>query len=281
MGDESLREPEPGVQATAGLLRAQGFGGPFACAIVTGTGLGGIVRDLDTTLSVSYGQIPGFPAPGVSGHGGRLHAGTLAGRRVLVFEGRAHAYETGDAAVMRVPLGVAQVLGAQALLLTNAAGSLRPEVGPGSLVALTDHLNLSGLNPLIGEASDARFVPMVGAYDAALRAHLLDAARESGVVLHQGVYAWFAGPSFETPAEVRMAGLLGADLVGMSTVPEVILARFYGLPVAALSVVTNLGAGIDGGDPHHAETKAVAARAGDALARLVAAFVARLPASAP
>jgi purine-nucleoside phosphorylase len=150
-------------------------------------------------------------------------------------------------------------------------------------VALTDHLNLSGLNPLIGEASEARFVPMVGAYDAGLRTHLLEASRESGIPLHQGIYAWFSGPSFETPAEIRMAGHLGADLVGMSTVPEVILARFYGLPVAALSVVTNLGAGIGDGDPHHDETKAVAARAGDDLARLVAAFVARLrlPASAP
>ncbi|KQP33765.1 purine nucleoside phosphorylase [Methylobacterium sp. Leaf104] len=276
-----MREPEPGVQAAAGLLRARGFGGPFACAIVTGTGLGGFVRDLDATLSVSYAQIPGFPAPRVSGHGGRLHAGRLAGRRVLVLEGRAHAYETGDAAVMRVPLGVAQVLGAEALLLTNASGSLRPAVGPGSLVALTDHINLSGLNPLIGEAGDARFVPMVGAYDAGLRAHLLEAARESGIALHQGVYAWFSGPSFETPAEVRMVGHLGADLVGMSTVPEVILARFYGLPVAALSVVTNLGAGIGDGDPHHEETKAAAARAGDDLARLVAAFVARLSTSAP
>ncbi|KQP96012.1 purine-nucleoside phosphorylase [Methylobacterium sp. Leaf117] len=276
-----MGEPEPTVEAAAGLLRAQGFGGPFACAIVTGTGLGAWVCDLVETLSVSYAQIPGFPALGVSGHGGRLHAGRLAGRRVLVFEGRAHAYEAGDAAIMRVPLAVAQVLGAEALLLTNAAGSLRPEVGPGSLVTLTDHINLSGLNPLIGEPSDGRFVPMVEAYDASLRSHLLAAAAESGLVLHTGIYAWFSGPSFETPAEIRMAGRLGADLVGMSTAPEVILARFYGLPVAAVSVVTNLGAGIGDGNPHHAETKAVAADAGDDLARLVAAFVARLPARTP
>jgi purine-nucleoside phosphorylase len=275
-----MREPEPKVEAAAGLLRSGGFDGPFACAIVTGTGLGAWVRDLEASVSVPYAQIPGFPRPGVSGHGGRLHAGEIAGRRVLVLEGRAHAYESGDAGVMRVPIGVARTLGAAALLLTNASGSLRPAVGPGSLVALTDHINLSGLNPLVGEPSDARFVPMVGAYDAGLRGHLHAAAAEAGIALHEGIYAWFSGPSFETPAEVRMAGRLGADLVGMSTVPEAILARFYGIPVAALSVVTNLGAGIGDGDPHHDETKAAAARAGDDLARLVSAFVARLPASA-
>ncbi|NEU11982.1 purine-nucleoside phosphorylase [Methylobacterium sp. BTF04] len=264
------------ITAAAETLRARGLGGPYACAIVTGTGLGALVDRLDGVVSVPYGEIAGFPPPGVSGHRGRLHGGTLAGRRVLLFEGRAHAYETGNAAVMRVPVGVAQALGAGALLLTNAAGSLRPEIGPGRLVALNDHINLSGLNPLVGETSDARFVPMVGAYDAILRAHLAEAAAECGISLADGVYAWFSGPSFETPAEVRMAARLGADLVGMSTVPETILARFFGLRVASVSVVTNLGAGIGDGDPHHAETKAVAARAADDLARLVIAFVQRL-----
>lgn len=274
-------EPESSVDAALSLLRAEGLAGPFACAIVTGTGLGALARGLEEAVSVPYARIPGFPEPGVSGHGGWLHAGLLSGQRVLVFEGRAHAYEAGAAGAMRVPIGVARGLGARSLLLTNASGSLRPEVGPGSLVRLTDHINLSGLNPLIGERSDARFVPMVGAYDPALSAHLHAAAGAAGIPLHAGIYAWFCGPSFETPAEVRMAGLLGADLVGMSTVPEVILGRFYRLPVAAVSVVTNLGAGIGDGDPHHAETKAVAARAGDDLARLVAAYVARRPASEP
>lgn len=267
---------EAGVQAAAGTLRAHGFAGPYACAIVTGTGLGPLVRGLAAPVSLPYGRIPGFPAPRVSGHGGTLHAGIMAGRRVLLYEGRAHAYEGGDAGVMRVPIGVARALGAGALLLTNAAGSLIPQAGPGSLVALDDHINLSGMNPLVGEASDARFVPMVGAYDAQLRATLAAAAAACGIALRSGVYAWFSGPSFETPAEVRMAARLGADLVGMSTVPETILARFYGLRVAAVSVVTNLGAGIGDGDPHHAETKAVASRAAGDLARLVDAFVARL-----
>lgn len=267
---------DPTIDATVHLLRARGLAGPFACAIVTGTGLGTLVSDLGDAVTVPYREIPGFPPPGVSGHGGRLHGGLLGGCRVLVFEGRAHAYESGNAAVMRTPLAAARALGADTLLLTNAAGSLMPEIGPGRLVALSDHINLSGLNPLIGEPSDARFVPMVGAYDADLRRHLAEAAGACGIALSEGIYAWFSGPSFETPAEVRMAARLGADLVGMSTVPETILARFLGLRVAALSVVTNLGAGIGGGDPHHAETKAAAAGAAGDLARLVTAFVQRL-----
>jgi len=258
-------------------LEAEGFSGPYACAIVTGTGLGPLAGGLSEATHLPYAAIPGFPRAGVSGHAGRLHRGRLAGRRVLVFEGRVHAYETGDAAAMRVPLAAAGRLGAGCLLLTNSCGSLMVEAGPGSLVTLADHINLSGLNPLVGEASEARFVPMTGAYDPALRALLAQAARAEELALHEGVYAWFLGPSFETPAEIRMAGRLGADLVGMSTVPETILARFLGIPVAAVSLVTNHAAGLKGGDPHHAETKAVAARAGADLARLAAAFVARLP----
>lgn len=264
------------VAVAAASLRERGFHGAYACAIVTGTGLGAVLSGLVADAALPYADIPGFPAPGVSGHGGTLHQGTLAGRRVLVCEGRAHAYERGDPAAMRVPIGVAAALGAETLLLTNAAGSLMPEAGPGSLVALADHINLSGMNPLIGEAGEARFVPMVGAYDAGLRALLREAAVACALPLHEGVYAWFSGPSFETPAEVRMAGRLGADLVGMSTVPETILARYFGLRVAAVSVITNRAAGIGDGDPHHDETKAVAATAAIDLARLVAAFVSKL-----
>jgi purine-nucleoside phosphorylase len=264
------------VEAAADFLRARGFAGPHACAIVTGTGLGHLARLLEAPAALPYAEIPGFPRPGVSGHGGTIHAGRIAGRRVLPYEGRAHAYESGNAAAMRVPIGLARALGAGALLLTNAAGSLMPAAGPGSLVALSDHINLSGLNPLFGESSDARFVPMVDAYDPELRAGLRAAAARCGLDLSEGIYAWFSGPSFETPAEVRMVGRLGADLVGMSTVPEAILARFFGLRVAAISVVTNMAAGLSGGDPHHAETKAAAAAAASDLARLVEAFVAHL-----
>ena len=258
-------------------LRAEGFTGPYACAVVTGTGLGAVAALLTGARSLAYAGIPGFPAPGVSGHGGRLHAGRLAGRPVLVLEGRAHAYERGEAAAMRVPLAALAALGVERLLLTNASGSLMPEAGPGRLVLVSDHINLSGLNPLVGEGSEARFVPMNDAYDPGMRAGLAAAAEATGIALAEGIYAWFSGPSFETPAEVRMAGRLGADLVGMSTVPEVILARFLGLPVAAVSVVTNWAAGIAGGAPHHAETQATARGAADDLARLIRAFVAALP----
>lgn len=267
--------PDTAISIAAEAVRGHGFGGPYDVAIVTGTGLGLVAGKLEDSIALAYSEIPGFPSPGVTGHGGTLHAGRLSGRRVLVFEGRSHAYETGDAAIMKVPLGVAKALGVPLLLLTNAAGSLMAQAGPGSLVALTDHINLSGLNPLIGERSDSRFVPLVGAYDAAVRETLHEAARECEIPLQNGVYAWFSGPSFETPAEIRMAGRLGADLVGMSTVPEVILARFFGLRVAAISVVTNLAAGIGDGDPHHDETKRVAAAAAFHLARLIDAFVAR------
>ncbi|GJE17950.1 purine-nucleoside phosphorylase [Methylobacterium marchantiae] len=264
------------IAVATDIVKGRGFAGPYEVAIVTGTGLGLIAGRLESGIAVSYANIPGFPSPGVTGHGGTLHGGILAGRPVLVFEGRAHAYESGDAAVMKIPLGVAKALGTSLLLLTNAAGSLMPQAGPGSLVALSDHINLSGLNPLIGETGDARFVPMVGAYDAAAREALREAARICGIRLHEGVYAWFSGPNFETPAEIRMASRLGADLVGMSTAPEVILARFFGLPVAAISVVTNFAAGMGDGDPHHDETKRAAADAAFDLARLIDAFVARL-----
>jgi purine-nucleoside phosphorylase len=277
----SAAPDDPRVAEAAAVLKARGIEGPFALALVTGTGLGPLAERLEEARALPYGEIPHFPASGVSGHAGRLVAGRLGGRPVLLFQGRAHPYEHGDAAAMRVPVGVVAALGAPPLLLTNAAGSLMAEAGPGSLALVTDHLNLSGMNPLYGEASDARFVPMVDAYDPPLRAALKAAAAASGVPLSEGVYAWFSGPSFETPAEIRMAGRLGADLVGMSTVPEVILARFFGLRVAALSLVTNYAAGFrardEVGAPDHAETKRVAARAADDVGRLVAALLAHGP----
>ena len=261
------------VQETAAFLRANGFDGRFDCAVVLGTGLGPLVEDLTQTVRLPYAQVPHFPRSGVSGHAGALIAGTLEGRRVLALQGRAHYYETGDAAAMRLPVATIAALGAPPLVLTNAAGSTRPEIGPSSLVCITDHINLAGVNPLIGDRTDKRFVTMTGAYDERLRRKLGLAARAAGLALNEGVYMWFPGPSFETPAEVRMARMLGADLVGMSTVPEVILARYCGLRVAGVSVVTNLAAGIEGAAPTHEETKGVAADASADLRRLLRAFL--------
>jgi purine-nucleoside phosphorylase len=206
-------------------------------------------------------------------------AGRLAGQRVLILQGRAHYYETGDATAMWVPIGTVAALGRPPILLTNAAGAVRRDWPAGRLVALSDHINLAGANPLMGDRSDERFVPMVGAYDASLRAALHRAAQVAGVALEEGVYAWFSGPSFETPAEIRMAHRLGADLVGMSTVPEVILARYHGLRVAALSLVTNPAAGIAEGAHTHGDTKVVAEQAATDIRRLILAFLSELPTS--
>jgi purine-nucleoside phosphorylase len=271
--------PEQRISEAAAHLRERGVEGNFACALVLGTGLGRLADGVEDAIVVPYAEIPHVPRPGVSGHGRRLLAGRLAGQRVLILQGRAHYYETGDAAAMWVPIGTIAALGGPPLLLTNAAGAVRPDWPAGRLVALSDHINLAGANPLIGDRSDARFVPMVGAYDANLRAALHRAAQVAGVPLEEGVYAWFSGPSFETPAEIRMAHHLGADLVGMSTVPEVILARYHGLRVAAVSLVTNPAAGIGEGGHTHRDTKVAAEQAAPDIRRLILAFLSELPTS--
>jgi len=176
-----------------------------------------------------------------------------------------------------VPVALVHELGIPALVLTNAAGSVQARIRPGSLVAISDHLNLSGANPLLRDHTEGRFVSLTGAYDADLRETLQRAAAKAGITLPEGVYAWLSGPSFETPAEIRMVQVLGGDLVGMSTVPEVILARYYGVRTAAISVVTNLAAGIEGASPSHQETKDTAAEAADRFKRLIRSFVAELP----
>jgi purine-nucleoside phosphorylase len=273
-------EPAAFAERIAGAVRVlaeHGIAGPFACAILLGTGLGGLAEEIEDPVTLTYADIPGFPRPSVSGHSGRLTAGRLAGRRVLVLQGRAHYYEAGDAAAMRLPIGVLAALGAPPLLVTNASGSVRPDWPAGTLVSITDHINFAGANPLIGDRSDARFVPMVGAYDAELGAAMRRAAAATAIPLGEGVYMWFSGPSFETPAEIRAARVLGADLVGMSTVPEIILARYHALRAAALSLVTNPAAGVSPGIHTHDVTKAAGCAAAPDLQRLVRAFLAELP----
>jgi purine-nucleoside phosphorylase len=276
MTDAPTMDIDPRVAEAAAYLRARGFDRRFDCAVVLGTGLGKLADDLDDPVALPYAEIPHFPQTAVSGHPGRLIAGRIEKKRLLLFQGRAHYYETGDPAVMRVPVGVVAALGGPPLLLTNAAGSLKLDLRPSSLVVITDHINFTGLNPLLRDHGDARFVGMAGAYDERLRKKLKLAATSSGISLNEGVYMWFSGPSFETPAEVRVAKMLGADLVGMSTVPEVILARYFGLRVAALSIVTNFAAGVWGGAPSHAETRDTAAGASPGLRRLIRAFVSRI-----
>ena len=254
-------------------LRKRGVASLPPLAFVLGSGLGPLADEAENTISIAYTDIPGFPQPSVAGHKGRLVVGELEGRKVALFQGRGHFYERGDPRAMAVLIEAFKALGGQTLFLTNAAGGLHPEWTPPSLVAITDHINFAGVNPLIGRASDDRFVPMTRAYDPELLERLRGAAREAGVALREGVYMWFNGPSFETPAEIRMAKILGADLVGMSTAPEVILARLHGLKCVAVSLVTNFAAGLSGGDPSHEETQEFAARGSADFRRLLRAFV--------
>jgi xanthosine phosphorylase len=242
--------------------------------IVLGSGLGGLTDALQDRVAVPYGELAGFPPPGVAGHQGQVVLGRLAGLPVACLAGRKHVYE-GDATAMRIPVRTVKALGADALLVTNAAGSLRAEVGPGRLMAIADHINLLGVNPLTGPNDDAvgpRFPSLRDAYDPALRARLHGAARELEIDLAEGVYLATAGPSFETPAEIRAFRTLGADAVGMSTVPEVILARHAGLRVVAVSAITNLAEGMGGEELSHEQTLRNAAVAARDLVRLVTRF---------
>jgi purine-nucleoside phosphorylase len=264
--------PDTAITAAADAIAARGVGGGDL-AIVLGSGLGPLAGEVEDAVRIPFADIPGFPAGKVSGHAKELVAGRLEGRRVLMLAGRAHFYEAGDSAAMKVPLGALAKLGVGRLLLTNAAGSVNPAMAPGDVVALSDHISLGAPNPLVGDADERRFVPMAEAYDAGLRARLAQAAASTGYTLQQGVYMWWTGPSFETPAEIRLARVVGADLVGMSTVPEVIMARRMGLSVAALSVVTNFGTGMQVVAPNHHETKHVADTAAPRLKAIVRAFL--------
>ena len=237
----------------------KGVAGPelVQIGLILGSGLGHIADQVDG-VAIPYSDLPGFPHAGVSGHNPNLVIGNLDGVRVAVFGGRAHYYESGRGDAMRLPLEVLKELGADTMIATNAAGSLRADMPTGSIMCLSDHINFSGLNPLIGEPTDARFVPMKDAYDPATRKALRTAADTANVEMADGIYAWYSGPSFETPAEIRAIAMLGADAVGMSTVPEVILARFLGLKAAAISTITNMAAGLSDEAISHEHTKAMA-----------------------
>ena len=245
---------------------------PVRLGLILGSGLGHLADAVDG-VAIPYADLPGFPHVGVSGHNPNLHIGTLEGVRVAVFGAREHYYENGNPAAMRPALELLKALGADTLIATNAAGSLRPDIRPGDLMLLNDHINFSGLNPLIGEKTDARFVPMTTAHDPDLRAALRAAATVAGVALPEGVYAWYSGPSFETPAEIRAIKILGGDAVGMSTVPEVILARFLGLKVAAISTITNMAAGMSDEQISHEHTKAMAPLGAAKLERILRAYL--------
>ncbi len=248
--------------------------------VVLGSGLSAFADRITRAVAIPYQEIPEFPASGVEGHPGRLVVGELPAPGgavpVAVMQGRAHGYEGWSAEDVAFGARLLCRLGAGALLLTNASGGVNTELAPGDLVRITDHVNLSCSNPLTGP-NDARLGPrfpdLGGAYDPGLGEVLEAAARRVGVTLKRGVYACLAGPSYETPAEVRMLRVLGADLVGMSTVPEVIAARHMGVPVCAVAMVANMAAGISARPISHAEVMAAGERVREALGRLLAAAI--------
>jgi purine-nucleoside phosphorylase len=253
-------------------------------AVVLGSGLGAFAGQLANARSVSFAELPGLPRATVLGHEGRFVAGELAGVPVLAQQGRLHAYEGHDAATVSFPARVLGVLGARALVLTNAAGAANRELEPGDLMRITDHINLTARNPLVGpneETLGARFPDLSRAYTPELAAELESAASDAGIALRKGIYAQFLGPSYETPAEVRMARLLGADAVGMSTVPEVIVAAHQRIPCCAISCITNHAAGIADKPLHHQDVVAVAQRIEGRLLQLLCAFLPRAAAAVP
>lgn len=247
--------------------------GSYRIGMILGSGLGSLAEEVEDAVRIPYAKLPEFPVSTVTSHSSELVAGTLGGVPVVILAGRAHYYESGNPAIMRTPVETLKELGCEILLATNAAGSLRESVPPGSPMLISDHINWSGMNPLIGEEDEKRFLDMSAAYDPELRAAMQKVAAESDGALAEGIYMWFSGPSFETPAEIRMAKTLGADAVGMSTVPEVIIARFLGMRVAAMSIITNLGAGLQSHGLSHDETKSVALTGMSRMKQLVRGFV--------
>ena len=274
VGPRPAAPPESAVQASVARLRAALAGRPLPrVALLLGSGWGAAAEAVTDAVDVSYAELPGFPELAVGGHTGRVRLGLLGVQPVAVLLGRAHAYETGEATAMASAVRTVAALGCRVLVQTNAAGSLDTAMPPGRMMVLSDHLNLPQRSPLVAVRDDSRFVDLRDAYDPALRAHAQRCAQGLGLPLHEGVYAWVMGPQFETPAEIRMLRLLGADAVGMSTVPETILARHAGLRVLALSLVTNLACGIGEETLSHGHTLASAARAAQDASRLLQAIV--------
>lgn len=269
---------DPVVAATEA-VRAKLGGRTPSIAIVLGSGLGHLAERIGAAVRIPYAQIPGFHVPTVVGHKGELVIGALGGKQVIAQSGRFHAYEGHSAEVTALPVRVFAGLGVRTLLLTNAAGGIRRSFKAGTLMLLADHLNLTGRNPLVGpvRAGEERFPDMTDPYDRALRELARTVAKERDVRLEEGVYAGLLGPTYETPAEVRMLEKLGADAVGMSTVLEVIAARAQGMRCLAVSTITNPAAGISPTPLSHKEVMEAADGVREELGRLMEGIVAALP----
>lgn len=251
-----------------------------AIGLVLGSGLGGVADALEDPVAIPFADLPGWPPPTAPGHAGRLLLGRLAGVPVVCLQGRLHLYEGLSALQVIEPLLLMGRLGARIVVLTNAAGGVNPAYAAGSLMVISDHLNLTGRSPLLGPNDDSmgpRFTDLTNVWEPSLRGALHAAAAAEGVPMQEGVYAGLLGPTYETPAEVRMLRILGADAVGMSTVMEAIAARWVGLRVCGVSLVTNPGAGISDHPLSHEEVLEAAGKAGPQLARVLQRFVRELP----
>ncbi|MDP1900749.1 MAG: purine-nucleoside phosphorylase [Rubrivivax sp.] len=267
------------IDATTALLRQRLGAVAPRIAVLLGSGWAPFAEQVQGAVDVPYADLPAFPALAVGGHPGLLRCGHIGDSGdsgdtpVAVLAGRKHAYENGQADGMKGAIRSLAAWGVQVLVQTNAAGSLDAAMPPGELMLVSDHLNIAQRSPLIGEPGDGRFCDLSAAYDPILRAQARAAAQAAGITLHEGVYAWLLGPQFETPAEIRMLRALGAQAVGMSTVPETILARHAGLRVLALSMITNLAAGMEDQTLSHAHTLATAREASARAVAVLAAVV--------
>jgi purine-nucleoside phosphorylase len=265
------------VARAAEMVRAK-IGGEISTALILGSGLGGLAERVENAVSIPYRAIPGFPPSSVPGHAGRFVAGTLGARRVIVAAGRYHLYEGHSTETVALPTRVLQACGVRTLFVSNAAGGIHRTMRAGDLMIIEDHLNLMSRAPLVGaeRTGETRFTDMSAPYDAALIRELREAALECGIAISSGVYAALLGPAYETPAEIRMLEKLGADAVGMSTVPEVLVARALGMRVAGVSCITNVAAGLSSTPLSHAEVLETTARVAASFERLVTAFVQRI-----
>jgi purine-nucleoside phosphorylase len=269
------------LDALAGVVRARSELVPRV-GIVLGSGLGGLADELRDPVSIPFADLPGWPAATAPGHAGRLLLGHLGGVPVVMLQGRLHVYEGNHPGLVVQPVLLMGRLGARVIVLTNAAGGLDPSFGPGTLMVIADHINMTGLTPLLGPNADEigpRFPDQTDSWSPRLRALLHAAGRAEGVALTEGVYVGLLGPTYETPAEVRMLRGWGGDAVGMSTVLEAIAARWAGLELCGVSLVTNPGAGYTGEPLTHEEVLAAGRAAGPSLARVVRRFLGDLPAA--
>jgi purine-nucleoside phosphorylase len=267
---EAARKAAQAIGKRAGARRP-------AVAVILGSGLGGLASAIENAVRISFGDIPGFPEATVVGHEGAAIVGHIGGRDVVALSGRFHMYEGHPAALAAFPVRVLHAMGVRELFVSNAAGGISSRLAVGDLMMISDHLNLMGANPLVGplQEGDTRFPDMTDAYDPGLRKILRTTAETLDIPLREGVYAGLLGPSYETPSEVKMLRLLGADAVGMSTVPEVIMARALGIRVAGISCITNAAAGVTGSALSHAEVLETTRRVSGAFEALVTEYLAR------